>query len=93
MPTLKRVSISLPTAVADDLDYISSRLGISRSAFVSQTLLSADLGHLRTLLQSIPEQPSEADTRRFRGDSRAFVREQLSRLEKLQGGLFDDSAE
>jgi hypothetical protein len=91
MTTLKRVSLSLPISVADDLDYISSRLGVSRSAFVSQMLVSADLGQMRSLLSSIPVQPSEADTKRFRGESREFVKDQLTRLAKLQGGLFDDS--
>lgn len=91
MATLRRVSLSIPGELADNLDYISRRLGISRSAFVTQLLLEGQMGHLANLLRSIPEQPTEADARRFRGDSRAYVREQLERLQKLQGGLFDDS--
>jgi len=91
MASLKRVSLSIPGELADNLDYISRRLGVSRSAFVTQLLLEGQLDHLASLLASIPEQPSEADVKRFRGDSRAYVREQLERLQRLQGGLFDDS--
>tara|TARA_R100000655_G_C2980028_1_gene191651 strand:- start:479 stop:760 length:282 start_codon:yes stop_codon:yes gene_type:complete len=92
MASLKRVSLSIPGGLADNLDYISKRLGVSRSAFVTQLLLEAQLDSLASLLSSIPEQPSEADIKRFRGDSKVYVREQLERLQKLQGGLFDDSA-
>ena len=90
MSSLKRVSISLPSEIADDLDYVAGRLGISRSAFVAQILTQTDLPSVRTLLKSIPEQPSEADTKRFRGESKQFVKIQIDRLQQLQGGLFDD---
>ncbi len=93
MATLKRVSLSIPGELADNLDYIAHRLGVSRSAFVTQVLLEGHLDKLASLLSTIPEQPSEADTRRFRGDSKAYVREQLERLQLLQGGLFDDSTD
>lgn len=93
MGTLKRVSLSIPGELADNLDYISGRLGISRSAFVTQLLLEGRLDHLAALLRNIPEQATEADARRFRGDSKAYIREQLEHLQKLQGGLFDDSAD
>lgn len=92
MASLKRVSLSIPGELADNLDYISRRLGVSRSAFVTQILIEGDLDHLASLLAHIPEQPSEADIKRFRGDSKVYVREQLQRLQQLQGGLFDDSA-
>jgi hypothetical protein len=93
MSSLKRVSLSIPAGLASNLDYISGRLGISRSAFVAQILLESRLDELASLLGSIPEQPSETDKRRFRGDSKAYVREQLERLQGLQGGLFDDATD
>lgn len=92
MTTLKRVSISMPIGLADDLDYISRRLGISRSGLVSQLLLAGNLDHLRALLANIPEQPSEGDLKRFRGDSKAYIEDQLQKLHQLQGGLFDDTS-
>ena len=89
----KRVSLSLPTSVVSDIDYICSRLGVSRSGFISQILLQADMGSLRALVSNIPEQPSDGDLKRFRGSSAAYFEEQLKRLQSLQGGLFDDPTE
>lgn len=92
MSDTRRVSISLPPALVDDLDYISQRLGISRSAFLAQMLSSADLPAIRTLLSHIPAQPSDGDVRRFRGDSKAYVAQQMEKLASMQGGLFDEPA-
>jgi len=88
-----RVSISLPTDVVGDLDYISRRIGVSRSALIAQMLLTAELGHIRTLLTHVPEDPTESDLKRFRGDSKAYVKDQLQRLQSLQGDLLDDSTD
>lgn len=93
MATSKRVTISLPAGITEDLDYISSRLGISRSAFLAQLLTEADLGKLRSLLSTLPEAPTEGDARRFRGESRSFVKQRMEQLQSMQGGLFDDSAD
>lgn len=92
MTTLKRVSISMPIELADDLDYISKRLGVSRSGLVSQMLLAGDIHQLRVLLGHIPEEPTEGDLKRFRGDSKAYIEDALSRLQSMQGVLFDDSS-
>lgn len=91
MADIKRITLSVPTDLASDLDYVSSRLGISRSGFVTQLLLGADLGALRSLLAAVPEQPTDSDAKRFRGDSKVFIQTQLERLHAMQGGLFDDS--
>jgi hypothetical protein len=93
MASSKRVTISLPGKIADDLDFISARLGVSRSAFLSQLLTEANLGDLRSLVSTLPESPSEGDTRRFRGESRQFVKSRIDQLHTMQGGLFDDTTE
>lgn len=93
MSDIKRVSLSLPSSVVDDLDYVSERLGISRSGFLTQVLLQSDLASLRALLASIPESPSEDDVKRFRGSSVDYIRERVEALQKLQGGLFDGSSQ
>lgn len=93
MASLKRVSLSIPGELTHNLDYISRRLGVSRSAFVTQILLEGHLDDLASLLEHIPEQPTEADIKRFRGGSKVYVREQLQRLQELQGGLFDDATD
>jgi hypothetical protein len=83
----------MPADLVDDLDYISGRLGISRSGFVSGLLMAGELRSLRTILQNIPENPTEADAKRFRGDSRAYIESKLQELQRMQGGLFDDSTD
>lgn len=93
MSEIRRVSISLPVSLVSDLDYISQRLGISRSAFLAQMLSSADLPGIRALLSHIPEQPTDGDVRRFRGDSKAYVAQQMEKLVSMQGGLFDGPTE
>lgn len=93
MTATKRVSVSLPADIAGHLDFISKRLGISRSALVAQLLIAADLGSVHTLLSTLPESATDTDVRRFRGDSKEYVREQLERLSDLQGGLFDGSTD
>lgn len=93
MPSSKRITLSLPGHIVDDIDHIASRLGISRSAFVAQMLADAQLSHVRALLSSLPEEPTEGDTRRFRGESRRYVKERMDSLQNMQGGLFDDPTE
>lgn len=93
MAASKRVTISLPSDIADDLSYIASRLGISRSAFLAQLLTEANLGKIRALLSTIPDDPSDGDVKRFRGESRQFVEDRMSQLQSMQGGLFDDTAD
>jgi hypothetical protein len=93
MSGMKRVSLSLPESLVDDLDYISHRLGVSRSGFIASMLQQADMRSLRALVSHIPEQPTDDDVKRFRGSSQAYFDEQLQRLQQLQGGLFDDPTE
>lgn len=90
---MKRVSLSLPEPLVDDLDYICRRLGVSRSGFIASLLQQADMASLRALVSNIPDQPNDEDVKRFRGSSQAYFDEQLQRLQQLQGGLFDDSAD
>jgi hypothetical protein len=55
--------------------------------------MAGELRSLRTILQNIPENPTEADAKRFRGDSRAYIESKLQELQRMQGGLFDDSTD
>lgn len=93
MSDMKRVSLSLPKSLVDDLDYICGRLGVSRSGFIASILQQADMPSLRALVSHIPEQPADDDVKRFRGSSQAYFDKQLQRLQQLQGGLFDDSTD
>ena len=83
---MKKVSMSLPAAVVDDLDHISARLGISRSALTGQ-LLAAALPDMRALLDIIPPAPTPSDLVRFRGESADVVRARLDSLLRAQSDL------
>ena len=83
MSGVKRVTLSLPTELADDLSYVHRRVGVSKSAFVS-SLLSEGVHDLRKLLESLPDDPTPCDLVRFRGESVALAE---SRIQHFQDQL------
>jgi len=85
MGKLARTSFTLPPAMLRDLDYVSGRLGVSRSAFLSSIAAPA-LSDIRTLLEGMPGLPESSDALRFRGESIALVRMRLDSLEKMMEG-------
>lgn len=74
-----RLTISLPAEQFNDLAYISQRMGISRSAVLSQ-MLGEGLAHARRLVACVPEGPESYTVSRYRGDSREIIRERLQGL-------------
>lgn len=82
MSRLRKVSLALDPAVVDDLDVISKRLGISRSALVSQMLGEA-LPSLRQLFDSIPEAPTAPDLVRYKGESVEIIEARLASIKRL----------
>lgn len=84
---MKKVSLSIPPALVADLDHVSARLGISRSALVSQLLDSA-LPDMRRLIDLIPPAPSAADFVRFRGESADVVRSRVESVRQSADDLF-----
>lgn len=85
MGKLARTSFTLPPAMLRDLDYVSGRLGVSRSAFLSSIAAPA-LSDIRALLEGMPGLPESSDALRFRGESIALVRMRLDSLEKMMEG-------
>ena len=86
----KRCSVSLPTTLVDDLDYVSGRLKMSRSALLS-AILSEGLPHLAHIVSTLPDDPSTvtaADARRFRGAAVDLLTEQVASI--LRTGGQDD---
>lgn len=63
-----RLQVSFDPVVYDDLTYLSERLRISRSAFLS-VLVADALRDLRALMEQVPPQPTDEDVRRLRGRS------------------------
>lgn len=87
---MKRSSISLPDSVYSELSYLAERLGVSRSAIVAD-VLSQTLPPMGELLRSIPDNPTEGDALRFRGESAKVIREKLNNLRDMSDDLFTSS--
>jgi len=88
----RRVTLSLAPHVADYLDDISSRLGISRSALASDVLSEA-LSPIRDLLSALPDDiagSSPGDVaRRMRGSSAPLIQERLDLLRGVLNSIED----
>ena len=86
---LVRMSFTLPPAIRDNLHYLSTRMGVSKSSLVAE-LLGAPLSDLRGLMELVPDNPSEADLLRARGRSNELIAARLRSLRSIEGDLFDD---
>jgi len=84
-----RMSFTLPPQLRADLDYLSSRLGVTKSALVSE-LLTSPLHDLRSLVESVPDNPTQEDLIRARGTSNELITQRLQSYRKIEGDLFDD---
>lgn len=85
----RRVSVSLPSDVVDHLDFVSSRMGCSRSALLS-ALLTEALPPLRQIASCLPpkgEEVTGVHAQRFRGEAARALGDQVARL--LSGGQGD----
>jgi hypothetical protein len=86
-PHFRKLSFSLPPELVDDLDYLSSRLGVTRSALLASLMLEP-MHDLRSMVESIPEDPTHEDIVRLRGKSEAIVEQRVSSLRRLGNDLF-----
>lgn len=84
-----RMSFTVPPQVRADLDYLSARLGVTKSALISE-LLATPLADLRSLVEMVPDNPSQDDLLRARGKSNELITDRLQSYRKLEGDLFDD---
>lgn len=79
----RRLTFTLPPDVVSDLDYISKRVSISRSSLLGN-LIAEPAHDLRTLLESVPDNPTDEDIIRARGASDALIKERLSAIKGLE---------
>lgn len=82
MTDFKRCSVSLPAALVDNLDYVSKRLRMSRSALLS-AILTEGLPHLVHVVSTLPSDLStatDADARRFRGAAADLLSKQVAEI-------------
>ena len=89
MSKSRKVSLSLDAALVSNLDYLSARLSVSRSALVTQLLLDG-VAHMRRLIEVIPPNPTPADLVRMRGESVEEVRARIQNLQALENDLFSE---
>lgn len=84
-----RVSFTVPPETRSDLDYLSARLGVTKSALVTE-LLGTPLRDLRSLVEMVPDNPTQDEMLRARGASNDMIAGRLRSYRKLEGDLFDD---
>lgn len=83
----RRCSFSIPRGTWEDLVYVSERMGITRSALVTE-MLENSVSDMRTLLEMTPKKPTPADVKRLRGASVDFVKAEFQEvMEKLGHGV------
>lgn len=63
--TLARATFVLNKSAAEDLTYLSTRMGQSRSALVRE-ILEPSVADLAALVRRIPDSPGPADAEQFR---------------------------
>lgn len=85
-----RTTISLPIDILLDVDYISRRLGITKSAVISTVLLDP-ITSMASELRSVPENPNQYDKLRSRGKSKELVEARLRGLMEIGNDLLSDS--
>jgi hypothetical protein len=84
-----RMSFTVPPSLRADLDYLSARMGVTKSGILTQ-LISGPLGDLRELMEMVPDNPTEDDFIRASGKSNELIVKRLQSLRRIEGDLFDD---
>jgi len=86
---VRKVTVSLPVDVVSNLDHISKKMRVSRSALLS-SLLASSLPSLVTVVDCLPDPGVEltgSDARRLRGVSGQVIGDEIARL--ISGGQDD----
>ena len=89
---MERCSFTLPSQVKKDLSYVAKRVGVGRSALVSE-MLGSGLSEMAAVLRALPADTSgltDGEFRRFRGASVDIVRNRMAALENAVGRLAEE---
>ena len=79
MSNVKRLSLSVPPEFASDLNFISRRMNVSKSAVVT-TLMAQGLQDFRMLLETLPPEPDDQEMARFRGKSAEVITTRMNTI-------------
>lgn len=82
-----KIAMSLPPALVDNLDYLTGRLGVSRSALAAELLADA-VAEMRRVISLVPPNPTPLDLLRMRGESEAFIRQRIASATQMTDDLF-----
>jgi antitoxin component of RelBE/YafQ-DinJ toxin-antitoxin module len=82
-----KISASLPPELVADLDYLSTRMGVSRSALIA-VFMTAAAKEARALFELVPPNPTPADVLRMRGQSEEAIRARIESLKGMTDDLF-----
>ena len=86
---LARTTFVLDRATADQLGYLSRRMGVSRSALVRE-VLAEPIATMAKLVEAVPDQPTPDDIRQLAlaglDAVHAVIDEPMGRLEDLSRG-------
>lgn len=92
MARLLKITVSVPADLVDGLDYVSDRLGVSRSSVVAQ-LLSAPVASIVAVLRNdLQHWQASTDDLRSRGRSELLIRQRLENAQRLVGDLLSEEA-
>jgi hypothetical protein len=82
----KRINLSVPLAMYDDIIYVSGRLGISSSSLFYQVTRDS-IHHMASVLRKLPKDyTDEMAVKRLRGDSVSYIKDQYEQvLRDLEG--------
>lgn len=85
-----KISVTVSPELVANLDYVAGRMGVSRSAIISE-VLSGPIADMRTMLEQLPLDPTPADVVRFRGASAEVVKDRLTNLQGIADDLLSDA--
>lgn len=87
MANTTKISVSLPAELVADLDYLSGRMGVSRSAIIAE-FMSEAVAETRRLMELVPPNPTPAEVLRMRGQSEEAIRARLESIKGMTDDLF-----
>ena len=88
--TSKRLNLSLPSNLYEQVHFVSRHMGISASALVYQIILSSLPRLVSNLRNSKPDESTASTVKRLRGHSLASIKAQYEGVVQMGGRRHDD---
>lgn len=85
----KKITISVPEEFVLHLDYLAKRLSVSRSSVLAQ-LAGEPIAELYGLISAVPDNPTEEDIIRAKGESVKLIETRINQARSLGDDLFSN---